>query len=264
MQTTSMNQAMPHTSDPDTDRDGDLEISWMQLTEQGAALLVEGQTRAALETWQQAYAIATGFAAHDPRLAASLNNIGIGHRVNGDLSQAERHYQLALQAWDGAAAWVETITLYERARSSLFHMRLENRHRDQYRRNAIAAYQTELGAGQAASLNNLAELLHAAERPDDARKLYTESLQRRRTALQKDDPGSRVIARNIASLSDSPPPVDATQPAVCAGSQPFSDQAEQNRWIIDLPPIFTDEGRLMAALLCAFVLDHQAAERLSG
>ena len=249
---------------PDKDPSHDAEISWMHSTEQGAALLAEGQTRAARESWQQAYAIAAGFTEHDPRLAASLNNLGIGHRVNGDLAQAERHYQLALQAWDGTAAWVENIELSPRARSSLFHMRLENRHRDQYRRNAIAAYQSELGAGYAASLNNLAELLHAAERPDDARKLYTEALEQRATALQGDEPGARAIARNIASLTACPAPANAAQPPVCAGSQPFSAQAEENRWIIDLPPIFTDEGRLMAALLCAYVLDHQAAAGLKG
>lgn len=265
MRSTSTNQTVPQMTGLDpTTHDVDSEISWVHLTERGAAQLAEGNSHGALESWQEAHAIAAAFGENDPRLAASLNNLGIAHRMLGDLAQAERHYQLALQAWDAAAAWVENMQISLGARSSLFHMRLENRHRDQYRRNAVAAFRREITAGHAASLNNLAELLHAAERPDDARKLYTEALEQRGTALQHDEPGGRTMARNIALLSASPAEPDAAQPPVCAGSRPFSEQAEQNRWIIDLPPLFTDEGRLMAALLCAYVVDHAGAVTAGG
>lgn len=237
----------------------DAEISWVRLTEEGAAQLEQGNANAARESWRKARGMTSDLARDDPRRAASLNNVGIGNRLTGDFALAERDYRLALQAWDSAAAWVGRMQVPGRAHSSLFHMRLENRHRDQYRRNAIAGFQKELGAGHAATVNNLAELLHATERPDDARRLYTQALEQRSRALQHEEPGARAMARNIASLSASVTASNRPHPAVCAGSRRFSEQAEENRWVIDLPPLFTDEGRLMAALLCAFVLDHTAA-----
>lgn len=261
MHSTTSRQADTQMKDIDPGHDVDAEISWVHLTEQGAAQLAEGNAHAARESWQQAHAIAAEFAGYDPRLAASINNVGVGHRMIGDFAQAERSYQLALHTWDAAGEWVEHMQISAHAGSSLFHMRMENRHREQYRRNAVAGFQRELGAGQAASLNNLAELLHAAERPDDARKLYTEALEQRGTALQGNDPGAQAIARNIALLSPAPAESDAIRSPIFAGSRPFSEQAEQNRWIVDLPPMFTDEGRLMAALLCTYVLDHAAAAK---
>jgi len=264
MHSTPTHQAATQMTDLDPSHDVDAEISWVHLTEQAAAQLAEGNAHAARESWQQAHAIAADLPEHDPRLAASINNLAIGHRMIGDFAQAERYYQLALHTWEAAGEWVEHMQISAHAGSSLFHMRMENRHREQYRRNAVAGFQRELGAGHAASLNNLAELLHAAERPDDARKLYTEALEQRGTALQGDEPGGQAIARNIALLSAAPTETDATRSPICAGARPFSDQAEQNRWIVDLPPMFTDEGRLMAALLCTYVLDHAAAARAGG
>lgn len=264
MHATPTNQAVSQMANLDPSEGVDAEISWVHQTEQGAAQLAEGDAHAARESWVQAYAIACEFADNDPRRAASLNNLGIGNRLIGDFAQAERDYQLAIQAWDAAGAWVEQMQVSLQAGSSLFHMRLENRHRDQYRRNAISRFQNELRAGHAATVNNLAELLHAAERPDDARKLYAEALEQRSTALQYEEPGKQAMARNIASLSASVEQTGAPHPAVCAGARRFSEQAEENRWIIDLPPLFTDEGRLMAALLCAFVLDHAAATEAAG
>lgn len=242
----------------------DAELSWIRLSERGAAQLVQGDAEAARESWRQACDIAGELAMDDPRRAAGLNNLGIGNRLTGDLAQAEHDYQLALQAWDSAAGWVDRMQAGGAARSSLFHMRLENRHRDQYRRNAIVGFRKELGAGHAATINNLAELAQAAERPIDARKLYTEALEQRRRAFQYEEPGARAMKRNIASLSGSRAGDDEPCPVVCAGARPFSEQAQENRWIIDLPPLFTDEGRLMGALLCAFVLDHVAASKVGA
>lgn len=264
MHPTPTNQPARQMASADNCEGIDAEISWVHLCEQGAAQLAEGDAHAARESWNRAYGIAEEFAQNDPRRAASLNNLGVGDRLIGNFAKAERHYQMALQNWEAAAGWVENMHVFSHAGSSLFHMRMENRHREQYRRNTIVTFKRELGAGHAASLNNLAELLHAAERPDDAGKLYTEALEQRTTALQVDDLGAQAIARNIALLSAAPAQAEAARSQICAGARPFSEQAEQNRWIVDLPPMFTDEGRLMAALLCAYVLNHAAAAKAGG
>lgn len=255
----------PQMIPPESVVDSDAEISWVDCAEDGAAHLAEGDAHAALQQWKQGYGIATEFVQHDPRMAASINNLAIGHRMAGDFAQAEHQYRLALEAWDAVVEWVKNMQLPARARSSLYHLRLELRHREQYRRHYMDEFQHNLAAGHAASLNNLAELLHAAGRLDDARELYAGALRERNAALPDDEPGCQVIAGNLALLSGALAP--RTNPArspVCAGAQPFSEQAEQNRWVVDLPTVFTDEGRLMAALLCAYVVDHTSAAEVGS
>ena len=108
------------------------EFLWVHITEAAASEFDGGRYSIAAEKWQSAYRIAQGFDDSDPRLAGSLNNLAIAFRINRDFDEAERVYRSALKNWDSAAHWIDRMRLTQRARSSLFHLRLENKHRKQY------------------------------------------------------------------------------------------------------------------------------------
>ncbi len=74
----------------------------------------------------------------DPRRAASTANAGFALRLCGAERAARRFYRLALGQWQAADGSLDSIDIAPRARSSLYHMRMEARHRETYRANRIA------------------------------------------------------------------------------------------------------------------------------
>lgn len=236
-----------------------IEFLWVELNEAADIQLEAGRFVVAAEKWQQAFRIAQQFDGNDPRLASSLNNVAISHRIRGDLAGAEQYYQHAMVSWQAAAAWVDEMHLAARARSSLFHLRMERKHQEQYDRIAVRKYKKLLPAGHAGTLNNLAELCQITNRLEEAAKFYEQALQERVSSMGGEEPGVAVIRNNIASLSNTDGhPADSVTPISQrpVDSRGFSLQATRRRWIVDHPAEFTDEGRLMAALLLAQVNDH--------
>jgi len=232
--------------------DRDEEFLWLEQTESMAALLASGRTHAAAALCRSACALAERFASNDPRRAASLNNLAVAHRLAGDRDEAEAGYRRAFAAWEHSTVWVQAMRPTPRARSSLFHLRLETRHRATYQRLARSQYQESLRAGRAVTLNNLAELLHAGGLNDDAEHLYRRAAADRRKLADGDDIANHVVTANIAALQGG-----ANGGALAAhASRPFTALAAHKGWIIDRPPVLTDEGRLMAAVLCAVAVRH--------
>ena len=74
------------------------------------------------------------FEADDPRLATSLANYAAALRQKGEAVPATL-WEEALGVWDGAPAWLARQRLAPRARSSIFHLRLEARHAGAYDAN---------------------------------------------------------------------------------------------------------------------------------
>jgi hypothetical protein len=68
-----------------------------------------------------------------------------------------------------------------------------------------------------------------------------------------------IITANLASLSEvskkSPDSIDSA-PQKSQETAGFISRAQQQGWIVDKPPEFTDEGRLMAAILLTRLIDH--------
>jgi len=65
---------------------------------------------------------------------------------------------------------------------------------------------------------------------------------------------------NIACLLDAAAPQsDKTYNSALQSNAPasFLSQAEPHRWVVDRPAEFSDEGRLMAAILLTHILDHR-------
>jgi hypothetical protein len=129
------------------------ELQWENLQAQGARHHQAGQTAAAAERWAEALRLARRvFTAPDPRLAASLTNhaTGLGGPAVSEVARAL--LDEALLIWDACDPWVAALKPERRARSSLYHLRMETRYPGGYRhfsRERSAALRAE---GRAASL----------------------------------------------------------------------------------------------------------------
>ena len=71
------------------------------------------------------------FAADDPRLATSMANHAASLARRDDAAGAGL-WQEAHQAWPRCTSWIAAMSAPRVARSSLFHMRMEQRHRATY------------------------------------------------------------------------------------------------------------------------------------
>jgi hypothetical protein len=67
----------------------------------------------------------------DPRFATSLANHAAGLARRGD-AVASGLWREARDAWPRSKSWISAMSAPRVARSSLFHMRMEQRHRDTY------------------------------------------------------------------------------------------------------------------------------------
>lgn len=238
------------------------ELLWVDCSESGNREIAEKHLKATQDYWQEAHNIAETFTENDPRRAASLNNLAIIYRLRQNFEAAEKYYSLAKNAWIAANDWVKAMQIQSRAASSLFHLRMENKHRHAYNQPLINRYLVKLEAGYAATLNNHAELLQIQNHCQQARAQYALALEKRTAADLIHDRGVLRIENNLNARlheddkDDFPEPNDTEITESLGGS--FIDQARREHWIIDKPPIFTDEGRLMAALLLTHVLDAQS------
>jgi len=241
------------------------EFLWVHITEAATSKFDGGRFAAAAEGWESAHSLAQGFDDRDPRLAGSLNNLAIAFRIKKDFEQAARCYRNALENWESASLWIDRMRLTQRARSSLFHLRLESKHRKKYDDIARRNYQKLLSAGQAATLNNLAELFHSTNRFKEAEQFYQQALRKRTGSMDEQECGVAIINTNLAGLSDTFNKSPGTMFNVAHKSKEtagFISRAAQQGWIVDKPSEFTDEGRLMAAIFLTHLIDHTRLKSL--
>lgn len=233
---------------PDMDEEGP-ELEWLALTERAAEAFCDDDRAAALDQWLEAVRISATFHEHDPRRACSLNNSGVALVLQGDRGAARATLGDALSAWDGACSWVADMALQPRARSSLHHMRMELQHRDRYDGPARKRFLLMLEIGRAATLSNLGGCLVASGQLDDGLCAYRDALAAGREAGEEGESVVRFIERGLAFAIDS-----ETAPKESIHYEEFASQAGEQGWLIDLPPVMTDEGRLMAAVHLAVAL----------
>lgn len=241
---------------PDIDH---MEIEWMDLTVAASSALRSGHKQQALSAWRSAHALSDQFPENDPRHATSVNNLAVAYHLNADLSQAERTFNRAMSLWRSAEKWTACMQLPARARSSLFHLRLEQRHREHYDQQSRLDHKNHLLAGCAATLSGLAALLYSTGRTADARKLHVRALELRVKAALENDDGIPAMRRNTGNQPKTQL-TDSAQGGVELTD--FRTRALSNQWIVDSPLIFTDVGRLMCAVHLAHIvsvvdLDHQ-------
>lgn len=165
-----------------------VDLTWERLQEAAPALLAETRAAEAVAAWHRAARIARWrFARRDPRRVTSLANLAFADRLMGREARARRRYARAIRLWQEVPAWIEGVEPARRARSSLFHMRMEAKHWETYRANMrtrLARFAAETGECLAALAEDRPpphRLLGRwrAEKPgvfDDTRKLLAAAL----------------------------------------------------------------------------------------
>lgn len=112
------------------------DLIWERLMEAANQAFLEGHPRRAGRLFRQAHLLARlGFAAGDPRRATSLAARALMLAHAGRLDRAEVLQRQALQIWRHVQHHIEHMDIRPRARSSLFHLRMEARHRATYHDN---------------------------------------------------------------------------------------------------------------------------------
>ena len=131
------------------------DLDWEHLQERGNGLLLTGDSAEAARCFRRAGWIAFWhFGASDPRRAATLANLALADRIDGRDGRAKRRYAKARRLWAETESWIEGMTVARRARSSLFHLRMEARHWDTYQDN-MRARMRAFGAETAEALEAL-------------------------------------------------------------------------------------------------------------
>ena len=109
------------------------DLSWEAAAEQTAdAVAQEDYARAKDEAGRALQLARSEFETIDPRLGTSLANYGLCLHLSGDNGIAPLFCE-ASEVWRRADPWIARMDAPRVARSSLFHMRMEVRHRDAYR-----------------------------------------------------------------------------------------------------------------------------------
>lgn len=126
------------------------DILWEGLMEAANAAFVAGDTARAASLFRRgAWVARLTFARDDLRRATGLVNLGLIARLTGREDRACRLLQKALQNWDYCAEQaIAQMQIAPRARSSLFHLRMEARHRATYHdnlRKRLTAIAAEVG-----------------------------------------------------------------------------------------------------------------------
>ena len=117
------------------------ELVWEQIQETAAASVLAGDLDDACELWLGALEVAEQhLASDDPRRATSLANAARAHALAGEVELAARLHAQALRGWTDCDAWLERLAPERRARSSLFHLRLEAKHRGAYAHHSLTRY----------------------------------------------------------------------------------------------------------------------------
>ena len=138
------------------------ELWWERLQERANVDLADGKHRSACRRFRMAYWVACiGFERADPRFAASLANLAIVARKGGQPERAARLYVAASETWERVAETLSSAEISPRVRSSLFHLRMEQRHR--------ALFESRNRALLATRVAETGTVLTAlAQNPDDA------------------------------------------------------------------------------------------------
>jgi len=131
------------------------ELWWERLQEAANCDLAAGNRALAIRGFRRAAWLARlRFAGGDPRRATSLANAAFAARACGRPRRAARLYAAARRAWAAAPAGIVGLEIKPRARSSLFHLRMEVRHWRTYR----ATMEARLGGFVAEAAAALAAL----------------------------------------------------------------------------------------------------------
>lgn len=131
------------------------DLAWEAAAERTAeAVAREDHTTAKDEAGQALQLARADFETIDPRLGTSLANYALCLHLSGHSEGVAPLFREGLQVWRRANGWIARMDAPRVARSSLFHMRMEVRHRDTYRARWQECWQ-EIAAEATARLEAL-------------------------------------------------------------------------------------------------------------
>lgn len=109
------------------------ELEWEQVTASIVEQIAEGDPAAAQQAAGRSLWLAREHLKQgDPRLGTSLVDHGVLLRASGDASTGASLIAEGARAWAASGPWIARLAAPRMARSSLFHMRLEQRSRSAY------------------------------------------------------------------------------------------------------------------------------------
>ena len=171
------------------------------------------------------------FKEQDPRLAISLNALGMVYDAQGKYAKAEPHYRRALAIREKALGpdHPDVATSLNNL-AALSYAQGKYAEAEPHFRRALAIQEKALGPDHpdvASSLNNLAELYRAQGKYAEAKRLHGRSLAIREKALGPEHPDVATSVNNLAELYQRqqpggalprPGPVRRDRAAVPAGA----------------------------------------------
>lgn len=112
------------------------DLVWERLMEAGNGQYLEGKTTKSAALFQQADLLAKlVFASSDLRRATSAASLARIAMTAENLPRARGHQRRALRIWQNAPEQISRMKIAPRSRSSLFHLRMEVKHRDMFHDN---------------------------------------------------------------------------------------------------------------------------------
>jgi aspartate/methionine/tyrosine aminotransferase len=110
------------------------DLAWEATAERTAeAVAREDHTKAKDSAGEALQLARANFASNDPRLGTSLANYGMCLSLSGRSEDSLFLLREGLDVWRQSPGWIAHMEAPRMARSSLFHMRMEARHRSTYR-----------------------------------------------------------------------------------------------------------------------------------
>jgi hypothetical protein len=110
------------------------DLAWEAAAERAVQAVAQSDhLKAKTEAGQALQLARAAFEPIDPRLGTSLANYGLCLGLTGDGAGPKPLLRDALAVWRAAGPWIARMDAPRMARSSMFHLRMELRHRDTYR-----------------------------------------------------------------------------------------------------------------------------------
>jgi hypothetical protein len=110
------------------------DLAWETTAERTAEAVAREDPTMAKDAAGDALQLArANFPSNDPRLGTSLANYGVCLSLSGQSEGSMFLWREGLNVWRQSHGWIAHMEAPRMARSSLFHMRMEARHRSTYR-----------------------------------------------------------------------------------------------------------------------------------
>lgn len=159
--------------------DENIEWEWEAFTVAACEAYEKGHAAQATHLWTRACEVSSSFSTDDPRRAASTNNRAIGCLISERLSEAAAGFAEAAAMWNRTNSWTEKMNVQPIARSSLYHLRMAERHQDAFATMRRSRNQQVLEGAQALTRFNQAITLLFLDEDDEADELLMQAARQR-------------------------------------------------------------------------------------